>query len=167
MISKDAKRVYDRERYIKQRELIKERVRIYRENNIEKVREADRSYYQKNKVEISKKQAEYGKRPEVIAQRRRAVSRQHLKLKIDTFIHYSGGYWPSCNCCGEDSLDFLTLDHINNNGAEHRRENNLKGAKIYYWLRSQGYPEGFQVLCWNCNVSKGLFGECPHKELLL
>jgi hypothetical protein len=167
MITKEAKRIYDKSRYESQREVIKERVRKYRQDNLEKVKNSNKEYYKNNRVELLAKQQEYGKRPEVKAQRRKSMNAAHLALKIDTFIHYSGGYYPSCNCCSENSLDFLTLDHINNDGAAHRKEHKLKGAKIYYWLKSRGYPSGFQVLCWNCNASKGLFGECPHKELVL
>ena len=28
--------------------------------------------------------------------------------------------------------------------------------------RKNNYPEGFQVLCSNCNFAKGKYGSCPH-----
>jgi len=75
-------------------------------------------------------------------------------------------YGGFCTCCGEKTLEFLTLDHINNDGAAHRKEllgRNVGGNVFYKKLRLLGYPPGLQVLCWNCNASKQFFGGCPHK----
>lgn len=58
----------------------------------------------------------------------------------------------TCRWCGQGDQDVLTIDHINNDGARHRRE--LKSANIYRWLVQNDYPPGFQVLCFNCNVKK-------------
>jgi hypothetical protein len=35
---------------------------------------------------------------------------------------------------------------------------------IYRWLISSGFPEGFRVLCHNCNQAIGLYGFCPHQQ---
>lgn len=35
------------------------------------------------------------------------------------------------------------------------------------WLKTNGYPDGFQTLCHNCNMAKGFYGICPHKEKLV
>ena len=80
---------------------------------------------------------------------------RNLKDKLQAFRQYGG----VCVCCGEEHSECLTIDHINNDGAVHRKT--LKGTPIYRWLRQQGYPAGFQVLCWNCNFAKQ-FGPCPH-----
>ncbi|MFE1396776.1 hypothetical protein ACFW53_02415 [Nocardiopsis dassonvillei] len=59
----------------------------------------------------------------------------------------------------------LTIDHVDNNGAEHRREIGGGGEKLYRWLKREGYPPGYQVLCFNCNVGRHLGnGVCPHEE---
>lgn len=78
--------------------------------------------------------------------------------------HYGG---VRCACCKTDLLDFLTIDHIEEDGARHRR--GIRGAgcgggvHFYRWLIRNGYPKGFQVLCFNCNVSKHLNGgKCAH-----
>lgn len=82
------------------------------------------------------------------------------KLKLDVLKSY-GGEKPECACCGENQIEFLTIDHKNNDGAEQRR--NLGGTNgVYVWLRKNKYPKGFQVLCYNCNCSKGYLGYCPH-----
>jgi hypothetical protein len=71
-------------------------------------------------------------------------------------------YGRVCNCCGEDFELFLQIDHVNNDGYEHRKE---IGPDIYRWLVANGFPdEGFQVLCANCNFAKKYTGHCPCQQ---
>ncbi len=73
-------------------------------------------------------------------------------------------YGRSCACCGEKEEAFLTLDHVNNDGAAHRRSLKTKGSHVFKWLRDNQYPEGFQILCSNCNLGRFKNGGiCPHK----
>jgi hypothetical protein len=92
-----------------------------------------------------------------------AGKRQRLKAKV---LQAYGG---QCVCCGEDTPEFLTVDHINNDGAEHRRQLNMSsGGRFYRWLKTQGFPrDSFQLLCFNCNCAKGYFGECPHQRTVV
>lgn len=83
-----------------------------------------------------------------------------IRIKVETFSAYGG---VVCACCGEKMLECLQLDHINNDGAVHRKAN-LHGTRIYRLLKKQGYPSGFQVLCANCNFAKGILGYCPHSR---
>ena len=83
-------------------------------------------------------------------------------LKILVFTHYSKGR-PKCNCCREKCVQFLSIDHIKGDGAAHRRKVS-GGARLYKWLRDNGFPKGYQVLCFNCNFAKHAFGACPHKK---
>jgi hypothetical protein len=103
-------------------------------------------------------------------ERCRAIIRSHYsveksaarrkRLRDETFVRY-GGY--VCACCGEREPQFLQLDHINNNGAEHRKTiGRCSGDSFYKWLKNNGYPPGYQVLCANCNFAKGRYGRCPH-----
>lgn len=79
------------------------------------------------------------------------------QLRDEVYAAY-GGY--ECACCGETEPMFLQLDHVNNDGAEHRRA--IGRTNIYYWLKQNGFPPGFQVLCANCNYAKAHYGKCPH-----
>lgn len=85
----------------------------------------------------------------------------NLARKIKVMEAYGG----KCACCGETELAFLTIDHVNNDGADHRREIGKGG--LYYWLVREGFPEGFQVLCANCNLAKEICGACPHTYLAI
>mgnify|MGYP001572270646 CR=1 FL=1 len=86
---------------------------------------------------------------------RRAIKREALD-------HYGG----RCVCCGEGNDAFLSFDHINNDGAQMRRSipSTNGGVGLHYWLRRNGYPDIFQVMCFNCNYAKHHLGACPHQS---
>lgn len=85
------------------------------------------------------------------------------RIRYDCLVAYSQDP-PSCACCNENYLEFLALDHINNDGNKHRKETGKRGTGMYKYLKERGYPPGFQILCHNCNSSKGLYGYCPHNK---
>ena len=82
------------------------------------------------------------------------------KLKDEVFFAY-GGY--CCSCCGEGTKEFLVIDHVDGGGCKQRKQLG-SGDAIYRWLRKNGFPDGYQVLCCNCNWGKKTCGECPHKR---
>lgn len=91
-------------------------------------------------------------------------ARLNAAMRKEVFGAY-GGY--KCACCGEREPAFLSIDHVDNNGAEMRRTgvHSRGGTHFYQWLRKNGYPKGFQVLCMNCNVGKHRNGGiCPHQS---
>jgi hypothetical protein len=73
-------------------------------------------------------------------------------------------YGDRCLCCGESEPLFLTIDHIENDGAAHRKRAGFTSHhNIYGWLVRNKFPSGFQVLCMNCNQGKHRNGGvCPH-----
>ena len=80
-------------------------------------------------------------------------------LRLEVFTHYCGGK-PHCMCpgCETTFIGFLQLDHIDGKakkGYEHR------GSSLLNWIKRNGYPEGFQVLCANCNSAKRQDEDCP------
>lgn len=83
------------------------------------------------------------------------------RLRNWIFNHYGN----LCVCCGESEPEFLTLDHIANDGAADKRR---EGIDVYWRIRrtvkqSGQWPVGFQTLCYNCNCSKGKLGVCAHE----
>jgi len=89
----------------------------------------------------------------------------HQKLKLEVFEAYGGS---KCQCCGEHHVEFLSIDHIAGGGRAHRREVfgvENEGGNLYAWLKRQGYPEGYRVLCMNCNCAYGHHGYCPHSRI--
>src|ERR1019366_6337475 len=85
------------------------------------------------------------------------------KLRTLVFDAYGG---PECACCGETRREFLQLDHMNGDGAAHRRaiKNGSTTTVMLRWLLKRGFPPGFRVLCSNCNFSIGIRGYCPHEK---
>lgn len=89
--------------------------------------------------------------------------RERVRMKCLT---YYGGNPPKCACCGETIIEFLSIDHINNDGAQQKRDNNLShGISFFRWLIKNHFPKEYQVLCFNCNWGKWRNnGVCPHKK---
>jgi hypothetical protein len=111
--------------------------------------------------------AEYKRRkhnPEFLATRNAKTKTIRARAKSEVIAHYSKES-NKCACCGEANVKFLTVDHINDDGYLKRQSGeHPAGGAMYVWLRAHNYPEGFQILCMNCNAAKGWYGTCPHKE---
>lgn len=100
-------------------------------------REYSRRYRQDHKAERIEYQKQY---------------RQQLKQEVLT--HYSALGYLSCGCCGEVDLNGLSIDHIQGGGRAHRKALNKGSSAFYFWLKRNGYPEGYQTLCLSCNNKK-------------
>lgn len=85
---------------------------------------------------------------------------KYVNLRREVISAYGG----VCNCCGESRDEFLSIDHVGNNGAIHRKK---IGSGFYRWLKKNGFPKNdFQCLCMNCNFGKRMNGGvCPHVKL--
>lgn len=91
---------------------------------------------------------------------------ERLRVKRACFDAYGGA---RCSCCGEETPEFLTLDHIAGNGAAERRKilqdaAAATGIAFYRRLKRLGFPPGYQVHCFNCNCAKRGGAICPHQE---
>lgn len=102
----------------------------------------------------------------------------NISVRCEALKYYSYTEIPSCRCCGETNYDFLQIDHKNGDGADHRREigmaqgvldaegrveQNVQVGNFPYWLKKNNWPEGFQILCVNCNKNKGTQKYCIHE----
>lgn len=98
------------------------------------------------------------KHPDLVREQTRS---SYIKTKYEVIGYYGG----KCSCCELDDLDVLSIDHINGGGSEHRRMLRATGKSFSYrYLKKEGYPLGYQVLCMNCNLAKSLYGYCPHNH---
>ena len=91
-----------------------------------------------------------------------------LTPKTLVILHYG----PLCACCGTpDNPDHppsrLEIDHIDGKGKAHRAKIGIAGGPPFYrWLIRNGFPPGYQVLCHECNMSKGTEERCGlHRPL--
>ena len=145
------------------------------ERNRRTCRACRREYHQQWAARSSDKLAAYRRKSSAentarATQWQRDNSERHAEIALsyyyrlqDKCIMAYGGY--RCACCGETEPLFLQLDHIENNGNIHRKQEGISGARLYRDLIKQGFPPGFQVLCANCNHGKHRnHGVCPHHE---
>ena len=113
-------------------------------------------YYTKNKDNLSKYIKKYYQcNCEKIKEQKRADRKSNREIVLK---HYGS----KCSCCGEDMQEFLSIDHINNDGNKHRKV--VPASTLYRWLIKNNFPKEFQLLCHNCNWAKHLYGECPHNN---
>ncbi len=130
---------------------VRDRVRRYAAESREQIaKTAQQRHYERNREAIKQRVKDWVKsNPE---KRRRNALAYYYRLQHAAIEAY-GGY--RCSWCGIDEPLVLCLDHVANNGRDHRREiGSIGGHKFYKWLRDEGYPDGFQVLCMNCNHGK-------------
>lgn len=88
-----------------------------------------------------------------------AKKRQSHTLRASVINAYGG--ICACRGCRISVTEFLSIDHIDNTGAKHRRQLGNTQA-VYRWLKNHRFPKkNFQLLCRNCNMGKSEHGVCP------
>lgn len=115
-----------------------------------KVRATNRAQYTKHRVK-----------------RIAAMQDKHWQTRLHCLQAY-GGADPFCGCCGESTLECLTLDHIEDRRSDGgvRVGGDRIGQVLYSWLIRMNFPPGFRVRCFNCNCARGNRGYCPHELAL-
>lgn len=127
----------------------------YKRLNAERYQANREAYLERN----AKWRAEHAQPDSPYRERQKRLQNERRKaIRAEVIAHYGG----RCACCGETEPLFLTIDHMTMNGGEHRRQ--IKRFDIAYWLWLNDYPDGFQVLCFNCNTGRYRNGgRCPHE----
>ena len=86
------------------------------------------------------------------------VQARNQELKKEVLTHYGpegklGCCWVGCDVV---DIDMLSLDHIADDGAIHRKALGL-GTRIYQWAKKHEFPRGvLQTLCHNHQWKKEL-----------
>jgi hypothetical protein len=167
-LHKDELNANNREYQRVHREEIAKRSHQYRQEHLTQEAEHHRTYYVTHKKEIAEQHRQYKEehkemyrllsaeyrrthREEVLASQKRCKDR----LKNEVMTHYGNGK-AACVRCGYDNIGALDIDHINGDGAEHRKREDVKTRSFYAWLKQNNFPEGFQTLCSNCNQIKAI-----------
>lgn len=155
----------------KNRKKLNQQAHALRLKNLEHIQEYQRKYYQEHKekwhahrVAYEEQRKEKYRTDSDYRNKRLAHHRQRTyRLRMEVLKHY-GGASPKCACCGEANWQFLAIDHVYGNGVKHRKTVHVRsGTGFFYWLKRNNFPEGFQVLCFNCNFAKSNSGKrfCP------
>lgn len=141
--------------------------RSYKEATREQKKIQGRDYYRRNREAIIERTKVWHAAnrdksrlsAKLSMRRQRAIARQAI---LDA-------YGNACACCGETMSEFLALDHIHNDGREHRKAvGSFGSARVYADVIKQGFPKDrFQLLCHSCNMAKAIYGACPHQQFSL
>ena len=111
---------------------------------------AYRKWYEKNRDSVR----EYKK---LVMRKLRSKNPEHYReqsrqakyrLKEKVFNLYG----RKCVICGFEDIRALTLDHVNNNGAEERKIIGERG--VYRRALNEKYKSEYQILCMNCQFIK-------------
>lgn len=114
---------------------------------------AGQVYYQAHKEEIKQRSKKH--QAEHYTEHLEYKKKWRQKEKLQVLTHYSTGSVPQCAKCGIEDIDVLCIDHIQGFGKRHRKKILLEERMhLYRWLVKHHYPDGFQVLCANCNMKK-------------
>ena len=165
-LNREKRNLASKKNYLKNKEGVLAYQKSYRDKNPEEYKKKQREYqkkYRVNNPDVIKAtwNRSYKKNKEKIILRAKKAYKQR---RLTVLNYYSKGKLE-CNCCGEKMYKFLAIDHIDNRygtGKEHRKRS---GPALQDWIIKNNFPEGFQILCHNCNVAKGHDGICPHKEI--
>jgi len=65
-------------------------------------------------------------------------------------------YGDKCEICGENLLEFLCIDHRNNDGSYERNRSSFGTAQFYARLRKNPIRKDLRVLCYNCNNTNSI-----------
>jgi hypothetical protein len=130
---------------------LRKNCRKYYRTHLEDMRKRSRDYQRTHKEE---KRAYLETHRDSEKERHR---KQWTYLKKLVFDNY--GY--ICVGCGETDFPVLTIDHINGGGNKHRKE----VGSLYRWLIKNNFPEGFRVLCRNCQWRSRLGLPLPLLEI--
>ena len=149
-------KIYNHNNYIKNKIVILANVAKYKEEHKEELKQKAKKNRGKNKEIIKIRNHQHY----LHNKEKRKEQRKHKKY--DCFVHYSLYDYPQCSYpeCNITDLDMLCIDHINNNGVEHRKEVNAYGSTFYEYLIRNNYPEGYQDLCANHNQKKEMERYC-------
>jgi len=132
--------------------------RDYRARNVDKLNKYKRTWrkkrYAEHRDEILAKNRRWkqNRTPEQVDAYNKKTVAWKAGVKREVLEHYSNGEQAACAVCGYNDIRALSIDHVNGGGRQHRES--INGYHIYPWLRKNDYPEGFQVLCMNCQFVK-------------
>jgi len=123
----------------------------------EKGKAKRREWAQQWRAKHRQQSREYAKkyRQQNLARVREQKQQSGQKLRLQVLTHYSQGTLK-CARCGFADLRALCIDHIDGHAYMWRKAHTggASGSRLYQWLKGHEYPQGFQVLCLNCNLIK-------------
>jgi predicted nucleic acid-binding Zn-ribbon protein len=98
-------------------------------------------------------------RKENRAHYRSRMNASNARLKLRVMCHYGKNRKAVCcwRGCFVSDLDMLSIDHVKDDGKQHRASGYKGGIGGYRQLEQSGYPDGFQTLCFNHQAKKEIY----------
>ena len=125
------------------------------------------SKYQKKRLANPEIRAKHNLANKILQKKRFEPDGENGKIKSKVFAHYSkvvsNSDVPICACCGYSDIRFLNVDHIDGRKNLSVKEKKLQSHYLWKYLIKTGFPSGYQILCYNCNLGKGREKYCPHQ----
>jgi len=193
VLTKEERKAYNKEYYSRPEVKAKAKEKRDRPEYRAKAKEYDQTPERKarrktyrDRPEYRAKAKEYDQTPERKARdkerksipenkAKRKNERNDIRLKVLQYYSklLSNSNIPCCRCCGLNStVTFLAIDHIAGiKEMDSEPEliklgysSKLKTYRLNRWIMDNNFPEGFQILCHNCNFAKGMKknnNKCP------
>lgn len=174
MDTKEKRRIYHREYRKKNPERIREHQRSYRLRHPEKVKEWKKAYMERHPEKRRAYRKTYKTRhPEKVRAARKRYRRLHpekfnhrmkiLRLKAVNIVAKARTQGRiECECCQENAIEFITLDHINSDGWKEKKSGKRYNYYFYQDVIKNHRVVDIRLLCHNCNQSRIRSGYCPH-----
>ena len=153
--------------------------RRWRRSHPEVARRITREYLRQWRPKNRSKVRQHNKRTKLYRKQwRRAnpdrVLKYQRKMSVDVKRYLGGKCW----CCGTRIKEFLTVDHIKNDGWKERKlMPNGRYGKNYSYYRTivLAFRSGtkrtiarirkrYRLACFNCNAARAYYGQCPHQR---
>lgn len=95
------------------------------------------------------KQKEWRKKHAEVLNNKAKIRHAVLKRQVLTV------YGNVCVLCGENTYEFLSIDHTKNDGYLSKGESTRSGRGLYLKIKREGFPKGkYQILCMSCQYIK-------------
>jgi|GEM_PF-1659345 len=134
--------------------------REYRNSHIEERRAAERAYGESHRDQKHVYDKNYRAVNGDAMRKQQAARRAYLWERALEFF-------GPCACCGESTIPFLTIDHINGSGNKRRAAGEKFGYGLISSWETAGWPieikKEFRILCHNCNQATRYGRPCPHQ----
>jgi len=125
---------------------------------LEAARASCKKYFKEN-PNAKKVRNRWKANPKSQAKHKESRKQWRLRLKYKLIVSLGG----KCECCKDDTLPFLQIDHVNKDGKKHRTEIG-RSTKLFRDMIK--YPNRYKlrILCANCHFAITNLGTCPHND---